>query len=95
MSGLGLRPTGRLGLSPRHRRTSSPPLLTDQLADLAYWPGADGLSNTLCIGTVQDAFGRSGNGRHGTAVDIVKTAPAVRQQLKLTDWAAPDRASHE
>ncbi len=72
MSALGLRPSGRLGLSSRRRRPSAsapppPSFLPDQLADLAFWYRAGDPQNTVTSGAVAQAFDLSGNGRHGTA----------------------------
>ena len=69
MTVLGLRPSGRLGLSPRRRRSSLPSFSPDQLADLAVWYRAGDPQNTVTAGAVEQAFDLSGNGRHGTASD--------------------------
>ena len=37
MTALGLRSSGRLGMSPRGRRPSSPPFSPDQISCLAIW----------------------------------------------------------
>jgi hypothetical protein len=73
MTALGLRPSGRLGVSPRHRRLASspppppPPFLPDQLADLAFWYRAGAPQNTVTAGAVEQAFDLSGHGRHASA----------------------------
>jgi hypothetical protein len=64
MTTLGLRPSGRLGLSPRRRRPLAPPFSPDQLTDLAFWYKAGDPQNTTAGGAVQQAFDLSGNGRH-------------------------------
>ena len=68
MTVFGLRPSGRLGLSPRRRRLL-PSFSPDQLADLAVWYRAGDPQNTVTSGAIEQAFDRSGNGRHGTATD--------------------------
>lgn len=67
MTAFGLRQSGRLGLSPRRRRSTAPQFLPDQLADLAFWYRAGDPLNSVASGAVQQAFDLSGNGRHGTA----------------------------
>lgn len=81
MTALGLRQSGRLGLSPRRRRSTSPQFLPDQLAGLAFWYSAGDPLNSITSGAVQQAFDLSGNGRHGTATS------ANRRPL---DTADPD-----
>jgi hypothetical protein len=67
MGALGLRPSGRLGLSPRRRRSSTLPFAPDQIADLAVWYKAGDPLNTVTGGAIEQAFDLSGNGRHGTS----------------------------
>jgi len=67
MGALGLRPSGRLGLSPRRRRSSTPPFAPDQIADLAVWYKAGDPLNTVTGGAIEQAFDLSGNGRHGSS----------------------------
>ncbi|MGH6896416.1 MAG: hypothetical protein ACREJ5_07700 [Geminicoccaceae bacterium] len=66
MGTLGLKPSGRLGLSPRRRRPSTPPFTPDQIADLALWYKAGDPQNTVSGGAIEQAFDLSGNGRHAT-----------------------------
>lgn len=54
-----------MGVSPRGRRPSSPPFSPDQIADLALWYRAGDPQNTVTAGAIEQAFDRSGNGRHG------------------------------
>jgi hypothetical protein len=66
MTALGLRQSGRLGLSPgRRRSTSFSPV---QIADLAFWYRAGDPQNSVSGGAVVQAFDLSGNGRHGSAI---------------------------
>jgi hypothetical protein len=66
MTALGLRPSGRLGISPRRRRPSSPPFSPEQVADLAFLYRAGDPQNTVTGGAIEQAFDLSGNARHGT-----------------------------
>lgn len=65
MTVLGLRSSGRLGLSPRGRRPSSLPFSPDQIPDLVFWYRAGDPQNTVTGGAIEQAFDLSGNGRHG------------------------------
>jgi hypothetical protein len=53
MTAFGLRQSGRLGLSPRRRRSTAPQFLPDQLADLAFWYRAGDPLNSVASGAVQ------------------------------------------
>jgi hypothetical protein len=67
MGTLGLRPSGRLGLSPRRRRPSTPLFAPDQIANLAFWYKAGDALNTVTGGAIAQAFDLSGNARHGSS----------------------------
>jgi hypothetical protein len=52
MTTLGLRPSGRLGPTPRRPRPPAPPLLPDQLPKLAFWYKAADPQNGMTSGAV-------------------------------------------
>jgi hypothetical protein len=88
MGTLGLRSSGRLGLSPRGRRPSTPPFTPDQIPDLALWYKAGDPQNTVSGGAIAQAFDLSANGRHatqstGTARPLAATDPDGRAIMRF------------
>jgi hypothetical protein len=87
MTALGLPSSGRLGMSPRDRRSASIPFSLDQISGLAVWYGAGDPQNTVAGGALEQVFDLSGNGRHCMATVGVNSALAPADQLKLIDRA--------
>jgi len=85
MGALGLRPSGRLGLSPRRRRPFTPSFAPEQIADLAVWYMAGGPPSAVTGSAIEQAFGQSANGRHG---------PSSNSGTQPLDASDPDGEVH-